>query len=108
MREAEKLERVRLAEPPCCAIPGGVPPELDQPCLLGVELQPERREPVAKLGPEPFGVLSMLKPHHEVISPAHDHNIPVRVPRSPLVSPEVKDVVRVDVREQRRNRSPLW
>ena len=27
--------------------------------------------------------------------------------RPPLVSPEVKDVVQVDVREQRRNRSPL-
>ena len=32
----------------------------------------------------------------------------MRVSSSPLVSPEVKDVVRVDVREQRRNRSSLW
>src|ERR1019366_1055743 len=102
------LERLRLAKPTRCAIPDGVPPELDQPRLLGVQLQPELREPVAKLGPEPLGVLPMLKPHHEVISPAHDDHITARMPSPPLVSPEVKDVVRVDVREQRRSRCPLW
>ena len=72
MREAEKLERLRLAEPTSLAITGGVPPELDQPRLLGVQLQTELREPVAQLSPEPFGVLPVLKPHHEVISPTHD------------------------------------
>jgi hypothetical protein len=85
-----------------------VPPELDQPCLLGIQLQTELRESVAKLRPEPLGVLPMLKPHHEVIGPAHDDHITARVPNPPLVGPQVKDVVRVDVREQRRNRSPLW
>jgi hypothetical protein len=107
MRETEELERLRLAEPTSCTIPGGVPSEFDQPCLLGMQLQTERREPVAKLCPELLGVFPMLKPHHEVISPAHDDHIAMRVPGPPLVSPQVKDVVRVDVREQRRNRSPI-
>jgi hypothetical protein len=49
MREAKKLERLRLAKPTRCAIPGGMSPELDQPRLLGIELQTELREPVAKL-----------------------------------------------------------
>ena len=108
MREAEELERLRLAEPTGLAVTGGVPSELDQPRLLGIQLQTELREPVAKLSPEPLSVLPMLKPHHEVISPAHDDHIAMRVPSPPLVSPQVKDVVRVDVREQRRNRCPLW
>ncbi|GAC1490074.1 MAG: hypothetical protein NVS1B16_15840 [Pseudarthrobacter sp.] len=64
-------------------------------------MQTECREPVAKLGPEPLSVFSVLEPHHEVISPAHDHNITVRVPSPPLMGPKVKDVVRVDVRKER-------
>src|SRR3954452_5011347 len=107
VREAEKPERLRLAEPTRRAIPGGMPSELDQPCLFGVELQTELREPVPQLDREPLRVFPMLKSHHEVISEAHDHNVTVRVPRPPLVSPQVQDVVCVDVREQRRNRSPL-
>ena len=67
--------------------PGGVPSELDQPCLLGIELQTELRESVAKLCPEPLGVLPMLKPHHEVIRETHDDHITARVPAPPLVSP---------------------
>jgi hypothetical protein len=38
MREAEKLERLRLAEPTSLAVSGGVPSELDQPCLLVVQI----------------------------------------------------------------------
>jgi hypothetical protein len=39
MREAEKLERLRPAEPTRLAITDGVPPELDQARLLGIQLQ---------------------------------------------------------------------
>ena len=64
-----------LPSPRACTVAGGVPPELDQPRLLGIQFQTELREPVAKLSPEPLGVLPMLKPHHEVISPTHDDHI---------------------------------
>ena len=40
--------------PRACRSPGGVPPELDQPGLVRVQLQPELREPLAKLGQEPL------------------------------------------------------
>ena len=68
MREPEELERLRLAKPTRLAIPGSIAPELDQPRLLGVQLQTEFREPVAKVTPEPLGVFPMLKAHHEVVS----------------------------------------
>src|SRR5437763_11986353 len=93
VREAEKPERLRLAESTGLAIAGGEPPELDQPCLLGVQLQAELREPVAQVSPEPLRVLPVLESHHEVVSPAHDDDVAVRVPTPPLVSPEVEDVV---------------
>jgi hypothetical protein len=35
----------------------------------------------------------MLEAHHKVVSETHDHNITVRVPAPPLVTPQVKDVV---------------
>src|SRR5258705_606155 len=107
MREPKELERLRLAEPTRCAIPGGVPAELDQPRLLGVQLQTEFREPVAKVSPELLCVFPMLKSHHEVVSEANDDDVTVRVPSPPLVSPQIKDVVRVDVPEQRRCRCSL-
>ena len=51
--------------------------------------------------PEPLRVIPVLEPHHEVISPAHDDHITARVPSPPLVSPEVEDIVQVDVRQER-------
>ena len=56
VREAKELERLGLAETPLCRLLGGEPPEPDQPRLVGVELQAELREPVAKVRPEPLGI----------------------------------------------------
>jgi len=47
--EAQEPERLRLAESPLLTLLGGKPPEPDQPRLLGVQLQGELREPVAKI-----------------------------------------------------------
>ena len=107
MREAEKPERFRLAESARLAITSGEPPELDKPRLLGVQLQVELREPAAKIRPEPLSVIPILETHHGVVGETHDDHVAARVPLSPLVNPQVEDVVRVDVREQRRNRSPI-
>src|SRR5438309_10316419 len=41
VRKPQKVERLRLAESPLLPLLGGEPPELDQPCLLGLQLQPE-------------------------------------------------------------------
>jgi hypothetical protein len=49
MREPEELERLRLAEIALRPVQRGEPPELDQPRLLGVQLQRELREPIAKI-----------------------------------------------------------
>ena len=86
---------------------GGEAPKLDQPRLALVQLQTKAREPLAKLGPEPLGLATILKAHHEVIrEPRHD-DIAASVPRTPLVDPQVEHVMEVNVREQRRNRRPL-
>ena len=101
MREAKEPERLRLAETPLCPLLSGEPPKPDKPRLLGVQLQAELRESVAKVRPEPLGIIAMLESHHEVVGETRDDNVTARVPSSPLVSPQVKDVVQVDVRQER-------
>src|SRR5215469_2418280 len=49
MGEPQERERLRLAQPPGRPVRGGEPPELDQPGLLRVQLQPEPRHPLAKI-----------------------------------------------------------
>src|SRR6266498_5242500 len=53
MREAEEVERLRSPGTPLLPVHGGEPPELDQPRLAGMQLQPELREPLAKIVHEP-------------------------------------------------------
>ena len=96
-----KLERLRPTEPAPYSVHGGVPPELDQARLLGVQLQGELRESFAQIAQEPLRVIPMLKAHHEVVGETHDDHIAVRVPASPLVGPQIEDVMQVDVRKQR-------
>jgi hypothetical protein len=67
VREPPKVERLRFAQIPPLTIPGGVPPELDQPRLVRVQSQPESREPLAKLDQEPPRVLLVVEPDDEVV-----------------------------------------
>src|SRR5918995_6727245 len=107
VREPEKLERFRLRESARLSALSGEPPKLDQPRLALVQPQIELREPLAKTSPEPLGVPTMLESHHEVVRITHDDHLAARVTTSPLVDPQVKDVVQVHVRQERRDRRPL-
>src|SRR5271166_3842807 len=49
----------------------------------------------------------MLEPDDEVIGEAHDDHITARIPAPPPLGPQVEDVMKVHVREQRRCRCPL-
>jgi hypothetical protein len=57
VREAQETGRLRLAGPACLPVPGGMPPELDQPRLARVQFQPGLREPAAQLVQEPLSVI---------------------------------------------------
>src|SRR6266542_1188348 len=106
VREAQEVERLRLSEPVRLAVRGGEPPELDQASLVGMQLQGELREPLAKVVEELLGVTSMLEPNHEVVRPAHDDHVTACVASPPLPSPLVQHIVEVHVGEQRRGHAP--
>jgi hypothetical protein len=93
VREAQKRERLRSPETPRAAVRGGAAPELDQPRLLGRQLQRELREPVAKICQEPLCLVTMLKARDVVVGKAHENHVPARVPAPPLVGPQVEHVV---------------
>src|SRR5215218_5061403 len=59
VREAQEVERLGLADASRRAVAGGEPPELDEARLVGMQLQTELREPVAKIGEEPPSVILM-------------------------------------------------
>ena len=81
--EAQEVERLRFARTPPASLPGGMPPELEQPGLVRVQLQPEPREPLTKLNQELPRVLLVLEPDHEVVGPPDDDHLTVGVVVAP-------------------------
>jgi hypothetical protein len=67
VREAEEVERFGLPDSPRCSPPGGVPPELDQPGLVGMQFQPELRKPLSKVDQEPLRILRILEASGEIV-----------------------------------------
>src|SRR6266571_7315540 len=76
VREAEEVERLGLAQAPRPPPPGGEPPELDQARLARMQIQPELREPLAKVVQEPARILVVLKAHDKVVRETHDDHVP--------------------------------
>src|SRR2546423_1926078 len=107
VREAEELERLRPTEAPRRPVLGGEPPKLDQPRLLGLQLQPELRQSLAQLRLEPLRVLPMLEAHDEVIRVTHQDYVSSRAAAPPALGPLVKGVMQGHIGEQRRYRRSL-
>ena len=67
---------------------GPARPELDQPGFVRMQLQPELRQPLAKVGQQPLRVGLMLETHDEVVREADDDHITVRLVTSPPCHPQ--------------------
>ena len=75
--------------------------ELQQPGLVPVKLERELLEPLSHRVPESPRINFVLEADHDVIGITHDDDIAVGFAPSPLHGPEVEDVVKVDVCQQR-------
>ena len=71
-----------------------MPPELDQPGLVRVQLQPELRQPLAKIDKESLRVVLMLETHDEESRRGESHPPPLAEPcgslsayTAPIVQP---------------------
>ena len=101
VREAQEVERLWLPIASGFPIPSGMPSELDEPRLVGMQFQPELRKPLTKVGEELPCVTLMLESGDKVVGVPHDDHVTVCMPASPLPGPPVEDVMEVDVGEQR-------
>jgi hypothetical protein len=107
MGEAQEVERLRLAKP--CPLPllRRSAAELDQTGLVRMQGQRKLRQPIPQFCLKPLGIGLVFKPGDDVIGIAHQDDVPLGMVASPPLSPEIKDVMQVDVRQQGRGNAAL-
>ena len=101
MREAQKVEGLRLSFPAFLAIRCGEPTEFDEAGLFRVKRQRELGQALSQVMQESLGVSLMLKSHHEIISVPNDNGLAPAVLASPPFHPHIQHLMQVDIRQQR-------
>src|SRR5580692_6729922 len=102
MREAEEVERLRLPFSAPLPVSRRVRSELQKPRFVRMQFELELPESLGKFRQEPLGIRFVLEPNHDVVRVPHDDHIAVRLLSTPCLSPQIEDVMEVDVRQQRR------
>ncbi len=101
MGKSQEIERLRFASTATLAVACRKTAELDNTRLAAVQLQVECAEAILQISIEPLGIFLVLEADHKVITEPDDDHIAAAAILSPLVRPQVKGVVKVDVRQQR-------
>lgn len=99
MREAQKIERFRFALAAFRSSLSRIATEFDQASFVGVEFQIELLESCPQFIGKSYGVFFVLESHHEIIRIAHDNDIASRFMLSPVVGPQIKGVMQIDIRQ---------
>ena len=73
-----------------------------------MEQQAKPGQPFLEVDQHPPCIGHALEAHDEVVGVAHDRDPTACMPPSPLVDPEVEDVVQEDVGQERADARPLW
>jgi hypothetical protein len=107
VREAEEVEGLRFPVATRSSVRVGEATEFDEARLVGMQCQPESREPFAQRPEEALGLLTMLEAHDKVISEPHHDDRAARVPLPPSLDPEVEDIVEIDIGQQRADAPAL-
>ena len=82
--------------------------EAQQPRLVRVQRQAKSGQSFSQLAPVPLSFLLVLKSQRNVVGIARHDDLAARMSLSPLLGPLIEDVVQIDVRQQARDRRPLW
>src|SRR5208337_851773 len=100
MREAQKVERFRLAFSASLPVQLGVPPELNPARFVGMQFQSKLPQPLPEVLQKAVGFRLRLESEDRVVGIAHHDHISPGVFLAPRLHPEVKDIVQIDVRQQ--------
>src|SRR5262249_7160282 len=107
VREPKKVKGLRLAFASALSILLRLSAKLNQTRLLAVKFQPKALEPFHKLAQKLVPVVSVLKSHNEVVGKPHHDHISSDLYSSPLLDPQVKHIVQVDIGQKRTDAPAL-
>jgi len=99
--EAQEREGLRLAQSTPLSTSGRMAAELQQARFLPVQFESKLLEPRSHRVPEAPRIGFVLEANNDVIGISHDYHVAAGLSPSPLLGPEVEDVVQVDVGKQR-------
>lgn len=97
--EAQKGEGFGLTQTAPLAFRHREAAKLEQARLFPVQFEPKLLESHSHRIPEALCIGLMLEAHDDVVCIPHDDYVPGCFSLSPLRGPEVKDIVKVDVRQ---------
>src|SRR5215831_2720779 len=107
MREAQKVERFRLPFSSSFPVRFGVPPELDPARLVRMQFQSKLPQSFPEILPKTVGFGLDLEPKDRIVGVTHDDDGSSCVFLAPRLHPKVKDVMQIDIGQQRRDHRPL-
>jgi hypothetical protein len=105
MGKTKEIKRLRLSFTLALAVFYCKPSKLDQPRLAFMKLQVKLQKSISEFDQEPFSVFLVLKTYHEIVAKPDNDNITTAVFAPPLVGPQIKHVMQVDVGQQRADDS---
>src|SRR6201987_574808 len=101
VRKAQKVEGLRATLPGSCSALGGEPPKLDQPGFALMDRQTELHQPVSQRREEPFPIRFVLTVDRQIVRISTDDDLSGCVMSTPVVYPQIDDIVEEDVGEKR-------
>src|SRR6267378_476574 len=107
MRKAQEVEGLRLPFSTPLSLVDRMWTELQKARFLGMQLQVELFHSFRELRPELIGIRLAVESNHDVVSKTHHDDIAVRPLLTPRLDPQVKYVVKIDVRQKRRGTAAL-
>src|SRR6266436_5914896 len=107
MREAEKVERLRLPFTTPLPLVDRIRTELQKSRFLGMQLQVELLHSFREFRPELIGIRLAVKSNHDVVRKTHPDNVAVRPLLTPRLDPQVEPVMEINVGQQRRSTAAL-
>src|SRR5208337_2809223 len=100
MREPQEVETLRLPLTAPLTVRRRPAAELDEARLFLMQREREPRHTLIQARPEPLGVGLVLEAGDDVVGVTHEDNRALGMAFSPLLRPEVEDVMQVDIRQQ--------
>jgi hypothetical protein len=107
MGETQEIEGLRPAFPPKTTAVSRKASELDEPGLIGMKAKAESGQAIPEVIQKTQGLPAVLESQDKVVGVPDDDHIASSKTTTPMMRPEVQDIVKVHVSQERRDDRPL-